>query len=451
MNIIKALKKIKNSKRVLFTTPSHSQGAIIPAEIKNHLGLKAFKADLSEVDGLDNLRSPEGCILSSQQKAAEIYGAKNTFYLTNGSTSGIIAIMLSSLKSGDKVLIARNTHESVYNGLVLTGATPVWFLPDWDEDFDVAKGISVEKVESQIAQNPDVKALIITSPTYEGICSEVEKIAKLCKEKGIIFIVDEAHGALLPFSEQLPQSSITLGADACVHSLHKNAGALTGCALLHLGKTSTIDPTLVQKNLNLINSTSPSWLLIASIEATIRFLNTKRGKTELNNLIENIKEFKKANSKFEFLNNDDPTKLFFKKNDINGKDLSYFLDKNNIEDELVTEKGVLCLCGIGTTKKKLKKLGRALLKIVSKKLVKNCRLGIPAQQISIPKVVLSPKEAHFKPFEIVKKEQAAGRIIAENITPYPPCIPILMAGEVIEEAHLPLLPKSVRVISSYQS
>ncbi len=475
MNIIKCMKKIKNSKRVLFTTPSHSGGVVIPAEIKNLLGLKAFKADLSEVDGLDNIREPKGCILSSQQKAAEIYGAKNTFYLVNGSSSGIVALMLSVLSDGDKVLIARNTHESVYNGLVLTGAAPVWFLPDWDEEFDVAKGVTLANVQAEFAKTPDIKALIITNPTYEGVCSEIEDIAKFCKEKGIIFIVDEAHGALFPFSESLPKSAIELGADACVHSLHKNAGALTGCALLHLGKNSLIDAELVQKNLNLINSTSPSWLLIASIEASIRFLASKKGKLELQNLLKNIEEFKTHvchsgmtkrnealaeiepamsgiyNHKFKFLKNDDPTKLFFKKTDLNGADLSYWLDKNDIEDELVTEKGVLCLCGIGTTKKKLKKLERVLLKIASKKSNKNC-MGIPTQQqLSVPKAVLSPKEAHFKPFEIVKKENAVGRIIAENITPYPPCIPILIVGEVIEDSHLALLPDEVKVISSSQS
>ena len=443
MFIIKSIKKIINSKRIFFTTPSHSQGTIVPAVIKNLIGLKAFKADLSEVDGLDNIRNPQKCILKSQQAAAKIYGSKKTFYLFNGSSSGILAIMLSLFSEKDKILIARTAHESIYNGLVLSGATPIWFLPEWDNEFDIAKGITLEQIKTEYNKNPDIKGIIITSPTYEGVTSQIKEIAEFCKKNEIFFIVDEAHGALLPFSDKLPKSAIELGADACVQSLHKNTPALTGTALLHIGKNSKINPEIIQKNLNLLNSTSPSWLLIASIEGAINYLNSSRGKKELENLLNNIEEFKLNTGKFEFLNckNQDKTKLLIKKQGIEGEFLSNFLSKNNIEDELVTKKAVLLLCGIGTTKKKFKKLSKILLKFHTKsKAEKN------TEALSLPKIGLKPRNAHFAEFEIVESKNAIGRIIAENITPYPPCIPILITGEVIEEQHIKFLDKTVKVL-----
>lgn len=444
MFIINAIKKIKNSKRVLFTTPTHLGGNIIPAPLKTLIGYKAFQADFSEVDGLDNLKNSINCLKKSQDLAKEIYKTKKTFYLVNGSSSGLIALMMSILKENDKVLIARNAHESIFNGLVLTGATPVWFLPEYDNDFGIFKGITLEQIKSEYKNNPDIKALIITSPTYEGLTSEIKEIAEFCKEKEIIFIVDEAHGALFPFSDKLPESAINLGADACVHSLHKTTPALTGSSLLHISKNSKIDIDFLQKNLNLINSTSPSWLLISSIEGSINYLNSKRGQNDINELILNIEKLKNENSDFEFLeaNNHDITKLVISKKGYTGEELSDFLFDNNIEDELVTEKSVLCLCGIGTDKRKFKKLNHTLKKIKNKKDKDNYSF----EKIELPKMKFSPKEAHFAEKEIIKKENCIGKIIGENITPYPPCIPILMQGEIIEEKHLKFLDEFVHII-----
>lgn len=442
MYIVKAIKKLKNSKRTFFTTPTHRCGGRIPSGLKSLIGYKAYSADFSEVDGLDNLKHPEGCVQKSQQKAAKIYGTKNTFFLTQGSSSGIIAAILSCVKEGEKILVARNAHESVFNALVLSGAKPIWFLPEYDKEFDTNKGITLAQIEKEYEKNPDIKALFITSPTYEGMVSEVKEIAEFCHKKGIVFIVDEAHGALFPFSEKLPPSAISLGADLVVHSLHKTAPALTGSALLHIGKNSKIEAEIVQKNLNLITSTSPSWLIIASIEGAIEFLNTKKSEKEIDELLENIQKLKFKHSNFKFLKNDDTTKLFIAKEGISGAELSEFLDENDVEDELVTSSGVLCLCGIGTTKKKLKKLSNVLKKFHSKNLPAQCEEFSP----ELPKMIYSPKEAFNKEFEVVKKDAAAGRVIAENITPYPPCIPVIMAGEVIEERHIKYIPECVKVI-----
>lgn len=442
MFILDTIRKLKNSKRVFFTTPTHRLGGVIPNGLKNIVGYKAFSSDFSEVDGLDNLKHPQNCVLNSQKKAAEIYNTKATFFLTQGSTSGLISAIMSAVKANEKILVARNAHESVFNALVLTGAVPVWFLPDYDEEFAVYKGVTLEKIKNEFVKNQDIKALVITSPTYEGNISEIKEIAEFCNSKGIIFIVDEAHGALYPFSEKLPLSAIHCGADLVVHSLHKTTPALTGSALLHIGKNSKISSEIIQKNLNLITTTSPSWLLIVSVEATINFLNSKRCKIEIENLLNNIENLKQKFQEFSFLNNDDATKLFFSKNWCSGDFISEFLSENDIEDELVSEKGVLLLCGIGTTKKKLQKLSRVLNKF-PKKLKEKAAVS---ENISLPIMQISPKEAYYSEMILVDKENATGEIIGENITPYPPCIPILMAGEVIEKKHLKYLEEKIKII-----
>ncbi len=431
MSIIKSIKRLQKSEKTFFTTPGHSFGKYIPENIKKFLGEKTFNADFSEVDGLDILSIPKGCILEAEQKASEIYKTKSTFYLVNGSTSGILALMLATLKENDKVMVARNCHICVYNGLILTGAKPVWFMGKFDEKFGLFKGITLKDVEKVYCKG--IKAIIITSPTYAGICSEIKEIAEFCKEKNIIFIVDEAHGALLPFSNKLPKSSIELGADGCVQSLHKNTPALNGSALLHLSKNSKISTEKVQIALNTINTTSPSFLLLASIEADINYLNSKSGKKKIDNLIKNIGEFKKSCKNAEFINskNNDITKLVFKIEGTSGLELAEILNKNNIEEEFCTTKSAICITNPSTSKNDLNKLKKVLNSINSKEENK-----WEINRFVIPKQIFTPKEARQKEYEYIKKSDALGRISAEVIIPYPPGIPILVEGELITDSHI---------------
>jgi arginine/lysine/ornithine decarboxylase len=431
MYIINTIKKLKKSKRIFFTTPGHALGKIIPTEMKNFIGKKVFNTDFSEVEGLDILSKPNGCILKSQQKASKIYGTKSTFYLVNGSTSGILALMLASLQENDKVLVARNCHICVYNGLILTGARPVWFMGEFDESFGLFKGITLEDVKQ--AYEKDVKAIIITGPTYAGVCSEIKEIAEFCKKKNIIFIVDEAHGAFLPFSDKLPKSAIELGADGCVQSLHKNTPALNGSALLHLSKNSKISAEKIQEALNIINTTSPSFLLLSSIEADISYLNSKKGRKSIDNLIKNIEEFKKSCKNAEFYDdgNNDITKLVFKIKGVTGEKLAEALNQNNIEEEFCTEKSAICITNLSTSKKELNKLKKVIEDIKP-----NEENKTEINKFVIPKQIFTPKEMQHKEFEYIKKEKAENRISAELIIPYPPGIPLLVSGELITKTHI---------------
>ena len=442
MFIINTIKKLQKSKKIFFTTPGHSLGKFIPKNIKTLLGEKVFNADFSEVDGLDVLSNPKGCILKSQQNASKIYKTQSTFYLVNGSTSGILALMLATLKENDLVMVARNCHICVYNGLILTGAKPIWFMGEYDEKFGFSKGITLKDVKEAYQKN--VKAIILTSPTYAGICSEIKEIGEFCKEKNMVFIVDEAHGALLPFSKELPKSAIHLGADACVQSLHKNALALNSAALLHLSKTSKISSEKVQSTLNIINTTSPSFLILSSIEDSINYLNSNKGREKIDNLIKNIRELKKSCKNAEFYddNSNDKTKLVFRIEGITGEKIAEILNKNNIEEEFCTTKSAICITNPSTLKKDLNKLKKVINSIKPQK-----EKETTVNKFVIPQQIFTPREVQYKEFEYIKKENAVGKISAEVIIPYPPGIPILVSGELITENHIKQIKeKNIKVL-----
>lgn len=427
---IKSFQKWKKS--LLFTTPSHSQGAFIDDESKKQLGKGVFECDYSEIEGFDNLRQPEGILKELLDNLTNIYGSKQTFILTNGSSSGILASMVALLRDNDKVIIPRNCHISVTNGLILTGAIPVWIMPEYDSEWGVFKGITADSVKTAIEQNPDAKALIITSPTYEGLFSEIAEISKITKKANIPLIVDEAHGALLPFGDFKSKPAIHCGADISVQSLHKTAGALTPAAVLHLGKNSTIEPETVQNALNLINTTSPPYTLLLSVENTVKFLASPDGKRSISELQAEIKTLsQELPQDFEiYSNSNDPTKILFKVNNADADKIAQYLNNEcNIEEEFTNGKSLLFITGIGTRKEKLRKLFDVLKDI-------NIETSAPKidfyDSYKIPEYVMRPKDAFFAPKKKCNPMDAIGQIAAEPILNYPPGIPIVVPGEKIQ-------------------
>ncbi len=452
MHIIKTIKRIIKTKPAFFTTPGHLQGFHTMEEFAGLFGRKLFCADLSEVEGMDNLQNPEESILRSLKRASGIYGSKATFYLVNGSSSGILALILATVGEGEKILIARNAHKSVINALVLSGAVPVWLETGRDDYWNIFTHVKPEKITKKLDENPGIKAVWITSPTYEGVVSDIKQIAEICKKREVILLVDEAHGALWPFSNRLPDSSIHLGADACVQSLHKTGSCLNQGAVLHLAENSGINPGKIQQTLNIINTTSPSYILLASIEASIEYLNSQKGRTKLEKLIDNIqktKNYLKSNTSAVFLENSreyrhDPTKIFFGLENINGKNFSDFLQENcNMEIEMHNNRGILAFTGIGTGKKHLKKLVKATVK-AGKKAEKTVETPEPFPLIC-PQTAISPARAFNLDSETVGADDAVGRISAQTIVKYPPGIPVLVAGEIIQPEHATILDAGVGV------
>jgi arginine/lysine/ornithine decarboxylase len=426
-----------------------------------------YRYDLTELDGLDVLSDPEGCLADSQASIATIFKVAHSFLLVNGATVGIEAALLASLKPGDKVLLPRNVHRSVVSGLVLTGAQPIWFLPERLSQWGLWGGVSVESIESELEKQPDIKALIITSPTYEGIGSDIESIATLCRERNDLLIADEAHGSLWPLSDRLPQSAVHTLADCVIHSIHKSAGCLTQGALAHLPHHSRISSASYQQALNLLQTTSPSYLLMASIEACCHFWHSKEGQERFNTWLNQVLELRdqvpsllKTLSLFKGDNPQqaklcDPSKLYWIHPQIQGDDWgAVFEEELKLAYESASPYGVLYLMSPGLEGDDFKifadliQEGETRLEAAESDTI-SCQEALEKQNPSvlIPELALSPRDAFFSESEHVETQQACGRIAHEMIVRCPPGIPILMPGERISEAHVPFLPEQgLRVV-----
>jgi len=440
MSIIKLLSK--KVAKALFTTPSHNQK---PSFNKNYSSF--YEHDFSEIEGFDNLSNPKSSILLAQGKASEILGTKQTYFITQGATTALLAAMKAIINPADKVLVARNCHKSVYNGLILTASMVDWFIPESNEDWGFYTHISEEKLESTLQLN-QYKAFIMTSPTYEGINSNIEKISQICKKYNVFLIVDEAHGALYNFSHKLPKSAIEQGADITINSLHKTAGALNQTALLNINKDiRNIELNEFQNAINLFQTTSPSYPLLRNIEECLTYLNSKQGKNEIDKLLIEIKKFKDELKHFDIdfyeASNQDITKIILRKNGLNCSKLSEILyNEFDIEDEMNSSNYCLFLTGIGTKSSKLNKLKNAL-----KKIENSDNYEFEKYQFQpYPLVKIQPIYAFNRDYKFVNKDEAILKISNKIIMPYPPGIGLLYPGEAIQEWHLKYLEDDVEIM-----
>ena len=341
MSLIKLLRK--QNRKYLFTTPSHGQRFFIFNKFRNF-----YKYDISETE----VQDPQTALSLAQERATRIYKTNHTYFLTNGSTSGIVASVLTCTKKNDKVLLWRNSHPCHLNAVKLAGCEPVFYDLPLNKEWGIP-----DKITADLINIKGVKAVIVTSPSYEGIISDIKELKRVCEKNGAYLIVDEAHGALYPFSDKLPQSAVNI-ADFTIQSLHKTAGGLNPTALLHVN--CNLDAT---KALSMINTTSPSYPLLASIEANINFLNSTKGRKKLDNLVKNIQELRKSITNVKF-GGDDVTKILVKKDGLTGFELSEKLYEDfDIEDEKTNEISTMLLCGIGTDERKLEHLKHALKKL----------------------------------------------------------------------------------------
>lgn len=345
MSLIRLLSE--KPEKTLFTTPSHGQKFFIYEPLK-----EMYKLDISETECQD----PQEALKVAQLRARAIYHTYSTTFLTNGSTSGIIAAVLSCTQVGDKVLIASNSHPCHFNAVRLAGARALTYDLEIDKDWGVPLEVKPEVIDFYLSRY-NIKTVIITSPSYEGIISDIEEIKAVCEKHGAFLIVDEAHGALYPFSELLPISAVNI-ADFTVQSLHKTAGGLNPTALLHCN--CEVD---VSHALNMFMTTSPSYPLLASIEANINYLDSRAGRKEIDNLVIRLDRMREKCRGCEFFG-DDPTKVLVRVPGISGYELSEMLYEDfGIEDEKTNEKSTMLLCGIGTDSKKIDRLQHVLSKL----------------------------------------------------------------------------------------
>lgn len=432
---------------VPFHVPGHKRGHGVDAEFKNFLGENAFNIDVTVFKLVDSLHHPTGAIKEAQALAADAYGADASFFSIHGTSGAIQAMIMSVVGAGDTLIVPRNVHKSVTAGIILSGAVPVYMQPELDKNLGIANGVLPETVEEALKENPHAKAVLIINPTYYGVSTDLKRIAEIVHSYDIPLIVDEAHGPHLKFNDKLPMSAMDAGADLCTQSTHKIIGAMTQGSILHV-RTKYVDVARVQQILNLLQTTSPSYILLASLDTSRRQIALE-GKELLDGAI-NLAEYARREINNipgfycfgkELLGNPgvyaiDPTKICITCRDlgITGFDLDMILsNKYHIQMELSDLYNTLAVGSFGDTKENIDKLLDALREISVEYMHKSPRkadfIDIPA----IPKQVLIPRDAFYGNKTSVALEDSVGEVSGEFLMAYPPGIPILCPGEVITE------------------
>lgn len=398
-----------------------------------------FDCDVTEIQGADNLFQTEGILKEAQDRYAELYEVKKSYLQINGSSGANIASMLASVPKGKKIVMARNCHKSCFNGLTLGGIQPVYAYPEMLEEYGISGAVPPEEIERLLDENPDAEAVILPSPNYYGICSDIKRIADITHERGKILIVDQAHGAHLKFFsifgiEGMPMSAEEAGADLVVNSIHKTLASLTESALLNVN-SDRVDLDLLEDKLQQMESTSPSYILMASLDINASIIE-EYGEKLFREWAEALDIFYKEAGSIEGLRHIgkipglDWTKMNFSflGKGLMGDEVEKRLMEKGIFIELFTGDLVMCMSGIGTTAEDLGRLTEALKAISEDR--GNPGFAIGESELKQPNIraeLCGIPERKRK----VKLEDAAGCICAASIIPYPPGIPFICPGEKI--------------------
>ncbi|AAK80294.1 lysine decarboxylase [Clostridium acetobutylicum] len=446
--LFNALMEYVNRDTIPFHVPGHKKGNGIDKEFKNFIGENPFKIDVTVFKLVDSLHHPTGPIKKAQELAADAYGSKAAFYSVNGTSGAIQGMILSVVGDGDKIIVPRNVHKSVTAGIILSGAVPVYMHPEVDRRVGIAHGVSPETVGETLKNNPDAKAVLLINPTYYGVSTDIKKIADIVHSYDIPLIVDEAHGPHLSFNDRLPVSALKAGADMCAQSTHKIIGALTQMSLLHVN-SDRIDMNRVQQIMNLLQTTSPSYILMASMDCARRQI-ALHGKELLDGTIDLCNYARREINKIpgfycfgeEVLGKPgsyafDPTKLTITCTDlgITGYDLDMLLANDyHIQVELSDLYNVLAVGSFGDTKENIDALINALRQISKSisstvKNKKNSFIDIP----DVPERILSPRDAFNGAKESMLIKDSVGKTSGEFLMAYPPGIPVLCPGEIITQ------------------
>ena len=394
--------------------------------------------DITEIQNFDNLHNANGIIKEAQDKCAKLFGADETFFLVNGSTGGILSAVMSVVNEGEKIIVARNCHKSVYNALILSGAKPIYVMPNFIEEYGIYTDLNLNSLTECIKNNKDAKAVIITSPTYEGFVSNIEKISNIVHKNNMIFIVDSAHGAHFDFNDYFPKTPIKTGADIIIQSFHKTLPSLTQTAVIHI-KGNRVNKDRLKKMLSVFQSSSPSYIFMASLDRCRDFLENE-SKSIFEIYINRLKKFRKSMKNLKNIellnyNNDiyDNGKLVFYTPFLSGKEFENLLFKRyNIQIEMSGFNHIICMTSICDTEEGFEMLKNALFEI-DNLLNKNKMRKTNFIDLNIPEVILTPIEAFFKPKKSILFKNSVGKISGEFIIPYPPGVPILVMGEKISD------------------
>ncbi len=447
--ILTAMKRYVEDGAVGFHTPGHKQGKGMDAEFFDLVTPLGLKTEVSLMEELDDLHEPAMCIKEAQDLAAELYNADSSYFVINGTTGAIHAMIMAAVNPGDKIIIPRNAHRSVIGGVILSGAEPIFVLPEVDIELGIAMAVSPEQIEQAIKEHPDAKAVLVVYPTYYGVASDIEKIASIVHKNKMLLLVDEAHGPHLKFSNYLPIQAIDAGADIVAQSTHKILGAMTQCSMLH-ARHHRIDVQKLKTMISLVQSTSPNYLLLASLDVARRQMAVE-GKALLKRAVDLSIWLRNEINKIEGLYCFGEEKL--------GAQGAYALDitkltvtvkglymtgaeaekilrcKYKIQVELSDLYNILFILSYADGQREAETLLVALRKLAEEVKQNSTPINALACVIYPYKILTkqSPRQALFAVKREMQFHESAGCICGEMITFYPPGIPLICPGEVITQ------------------
>ncbi|XP_058213233.1 uncharacterized protein LOC131325161 isoform X2 [Rhododendron vialii] len=459
--LVGALKSSAQQNAASFHFPGHNRGRAAPSSLSQLIGERPFFHDLPELPELDNLFSPAGPILDAQKQAAKLFGASETWFLVGGTTCGIQAAVMATCSPGDYLILPRNSHISAISAMVLSGALPKYIIPEYDFDWDIAGGVTPSQVDKAIQElgkeGRKPAAVFVTSPTYHGVCSNLSEISQLCHLHRIPLIVDEAHGAHLGFHPRLPYPALHQGADIAVQSTHKVLCSLTQSSMLHMSG-DIVDRDRICRCLQTLESTSPSYLLLASLDAARAQLSASPG-TVFNQAMELAVETKNTINEIPGISVlDFPRFSNFPAIDplrvsigvwllgLSGFEADEILCREyGVVTELTGTRSITLAINLGTCREHVQRLVSGLRNLSATNFLPTVHQGEKREtEYAVPfnnddissNIRLSPRDAFFARKRKVSIKESIGEVCGELICPYPPGIPLIIPGELITEAAL---------------
>lgn len=450
--LLRAVERLIDTQPAYFRIPGHRLNHGISSRWTQKAGDRIFSYDVTETPYTDDLHAPQGAIREAQELLRDLYGADESFFLVNGTTCGNEAMIISAAFEGQEIMVARNAHKSAMMGLVLSGAKPVYVMPDTIEEWGIQGGIAPEKVRVLFREHPNCTALFLVNPTYYGICSNLREIAEICHENNALLLVDEAHGGHLYFDGETAadkrRGALQCGADVCVQSMHKVTGALTQSSVLHIKNHGIRTDVLarVAQNLHLVQSTSPSYLLMISLDCA-RYELAMHGKrmyekaallaVNARRRIDSIGGFICLGEKDRLVIDETRLVISARGLGISGFALDELLfEKYGVNVELSDHENVLAIVTYANEAQDLDRLAEACIDISAayQNRKQKSDTGVIKDRVqfpNLPKQCLTPRQAYFSIKKEIAWTDAIGRISGQMLAPYPPGIPVLYPGEII--------------------
>ncbi len=454
--IVEGLERFRQQQNISFHVPGHKHGELshLPRPFKD-----VMRYDVTELSGLDDLHHPEEMILEAENLLADTYGAMKSFFLVGGSTVGNLAMIYATCKKDDTIIVQRNAHKSIFHAIELVGAKPVFVSPLWDERTLTATHVSYKDLKDAVDDYPKARAVVLTYPTYYGVASkEIQQHIAYCHEKGIPVLVDEAHGAHFSACTLFQPSALTFGADVVVQSAHKTLPAMTMASFMHV-HSNLIDVDKINHYLRMLQSSSPSYLLLASLDDARYYIQTYM-ESDGAYIIEKRDQWVealRAIGSLEVIEVDDPIKLLLRVDGYSGFQLQEALEAKHVYAELADANQVLLVLPLlkqghsypfAEIRVRIKDAITLLLSTPKAEI-------ITASQTAYNFVAITELAYTFDEIEKAEKEwypymRTMGRISASMIIPYPPGIPLLVPGEKITVAKLSQLEELLASGATFQ-